>query len=136
MIPKFRAWDKKAKEMLEIESIDFLNETLFLRRESEFSMSWVELNFNDVALMQSTGLRDRNGNEIFEGDIVKITNNLQENEVDYNALIIFKDGGFCAIDGTEDNFGLRRYRLSDFNIDLEIIGNIHEHPELLNQPNE
>lgn len=82
---------------------------------------------------QYTGLKDVNGIEIYEGDIVRITNNFQENEVDYNAQIIFKDGGFCAIDGTEDNYGVRRYRLLDYGLELEVIGNVHDIPEVLQE---
>lgn len=79
-----------------------------------------------------TGLTDKNGKKIFEGDIVQILGeSKQYKNVDYNALIIFKLGGFCAIDGTEDNYGLRRYCLSTCDYSLKVIGNIHDNPELL-----
>lgn len=83
---------------------------------------------------QFTGLCDKSGNKIFEGDIVKIvgdSNNDDWKDVNYVAQIIFLDNGFCAINGTTDNYSLRRYGLSRCEFDLEVIGNIHDNPELL-----
>lgn len=85
---------------------------------------------------QFTGLCDKNGNKIFEGDIVKIagdSNNDDWKNVNYIAQIVFLDGGFCAIDGTIDNYSFRRYSLSRCEFDLEVIGNIHDNPELLEE---
>lgn len=86
------------------------------------------------AIGQFTGLYDKNGNKIFEGDIVKIvgdSNNDDWKNVNYIAQIVFFDGGFCAIDGTTDNYSFRRYSLSRCEFDLEVIGNIYDNPELL-----
>lgn len=87
---------------------------------------------------QYTGLTDKNGKKIFENDIVRIVGD-QTNEywkcVDYNALIAFIDGGFCALDGTIEDHGFRRYNLARMDFDLEIIGNIHDNPELLEAHN-
>ena len=81
-----------------------------------------------------TGLTDKNGKKIFEGDIVHILGNQDVEDwknVNYNALIAFLDGGFCAIDGTIEEHGFRRYALTRFDFSLEVIGNIHDNPELL-----
>ena len=86
---------------------------------------------------QFTGLTDKNGKKIFEGDIVRILGNQDVEDwrnVDYTALIAFIDGGFCAIDGTEEEHGFRRYALARFDFSLEVIGNIHDNPELLENP--
>ena len=86
---------------------------------------------------QFSGLTDKNGKKIFEGDIVHILGNQQVEDwknVDYNALIAFIDGGFCAIDGTIEEHGFRRYALARMDFDMEIIGNIHDNPELLENP--
>lgn len=85
---------------------------------------------------QYTGLTDKNGTKIFEGDIVKIvgdSNNDDWKNVNYIAQIVFLDGGFCAIDGTIDNYSFRRYSLSRCEFDLEVIGNIHDNPKLLGE---
>ena len=83
---------------------------------------------------QFTGLTDKNGKKIFEGDIVRVLGNQQVEDwknVDYIALIAFLDGGFCAIDGTVEDHAFRRYGLVRMDFDLEVIGNIHDNPELL-----
>ena len=83
---------------------------------------------------QFTGLTDKNGKKIFEGDIVRVLGNQQVEDwkcVDYIGLVAFLDAGFCVIDGTIDNHGFRRYALPRLDFSLEVIGNIHDNPELL-----
>ena len=85
-------------------------------------------------LGQFTGLTDKNGKKIFEGDIVRVLGNQQVEDwkcVDYIGLVAFLDAGFCVIDGTIDNHGFRRYALPRLDFSLEVIGNIHDNPELL-----
>lgn len=98
---KFRAWDFKNKEI--IEDAMTLNGTLFYKDNPNF------------VLLQFTGLKDKNGKEIFEGDIVKFKVIGGERK----EVIIFEDGCFLA-----GSFYLNRK-------DVEIIGNIYENPELL-----
>lgn len=88
---------------------------------------------------QYTGLTDKNGKKIFEGDIVNLKGNPAYPSwgfVDYNALVVYSDGAFSAIDGTEENHGLRRYNFTRAELDVEVIGNIHDNPELLKGVNE
>lgn len=85
---------------------------------------------------QYTGLMDKNGKKIFEGDIVHLYGDKCDSNlrcVNYNAFVVFRDGGFCGIDGTPDNYSLRRYSFALGELYCEVIGNIHDNPELLEE---
>lgn len=75
---------------------------------------------------QSTGLKDKNGKEIYEGDIVTLNGEWEEIEHSDCAIIAFEDGCFRVGDGYENEAG-------SYLSDWRIIGNIHENPELVKE---
>lgn len=120
MIPRFRAWDKTDKKMYLVDGINF--------NRGEFESIGVGISFlrgaDKVELMQSTGLKDKNGKEIFEGDIL-----FGHAGEDFWEVVEFD---------TEEGKWIRRdiwynskLDLSENNEFMEIIGNIYENPELL-----
>lgn len=137
MIPKFRAWDKRTETIQEIESISFKEKKLVIAQQSVawFNADYIR-NFDDIELMQSTGLKDKNGVEIFEGDLVLVS---VQNGFDYldNKVCIVKNSighsGLVCATVDED----LEYRI--FNTELfeeytyEVIGNIYENSEFLEE---
>ncbi|WP_430619629.1 YopX family protein [Enterococcus sp. DIV0183] len=126
MIPKFRVWDKNTNDMVDVKTID-------LEKDGSIGCivdySNINLDASECILMQSTGLKDKNGVEIFEGDIV------QYRDGEYSYLgIVKRDCYQFFIDGIEpdDNYGfIDVSNTFDGTSSLEVIGNIHENPELL-----
>lgn len=109
---KFRVWDKLNKEMNNIEFINFQE-----RRAYKNDVSY--LNFNDTELMQYTGLNDKNGKEIYEGDI------LFETFREEYFKVVFENGSFRA---EVDEYSLD---LEDYANICEVVGNIYENAELM-----
>ena len=128
MIPKFRAWDKESQTMLDVSLMDFKKSVLVGEHwkfgETNF------MSFDDIKLMQTTGLFDKNGTEIFEGDALK--NN------DYpNQTFICKHSRLQASFQAESLNGLLTLSLwKDEERDWQVLGNIYENPELVEADND
>lgn len=123
MIPKYRAWDKKLKKMFEVSFIDFDTKLIGLNIDLEI----IIFDFEDIILMQSTGLLDKNGKEVFVGDIIKCTRGCPHEvylEKEYGGTYI---GGMPAIylKGIREGYAWTGAE--------EILGNIYENPELFEE---
>lgn len=132
MIPKFRAWYVLAEEMIdEILMISFVRKEIIGKfRDGSTSVPLKfedKRNGEDVILMQSTGLKDKNGKEVFVGDIIKCTRGCHHEvylEKEYGGTFI---GGMPAIylKGLNEGYAWTEHE--------EIIGNIYENPEILEE---
>lgn len=132
---KFRAWDR--------------NERLRYRMINNLSLNsayFCQETMKGIEVMQYTGLKDKNGKEIYEGDIILVES--EEKEVitdagegpieEYSQLvpIVFQDGSFGVNLNSDYIFTNRFYTLKEIEdnsgqTEFEIIGNIYENPELL-----
>ena len=113
---KFRAWIKDLKE---------LGEPKTLKEIYEFKMLSENSIFNDLELMQYTGLKDTNGVEIYEGDILKFGNN-------NTSEVTFENGCFNVFDEPLGwDFDSEEVPIKALMSYSKVIGNIHENPELL-----
>ncbi|EKO8622929.1 hypothetical protein P1M60_002007 [Staphylococcus pseudintermedius] len=123
MIPKFRAWDETENLMSDVREISIFDKYVELENGAFRG-------FDEVVLMQSTGLHDKNGMEIFEGDIVKFSaehDGLSKPPRNIKYEIAIEDL-VALIKNMENKLVLRMV-----NQEMEIIGNIHEHRELLQE---
>lgn len=128
MIPKFRAWLPTLKWMCEVTVIDYdLRSVDICRIEDVARHTEMRVDKDEVVLMQSTGLKDKNDVEIFEGDVVTngwkrqvVIFGTQEVEEDFGSVRIYR--GFNLYLGG----GYPNAVMSTF----EVIGNVYENPEL------
>ena len=121
MIPKFRVWDVHNKKMLTESELVIWNGNVYANDYQKIFKMFMEgarglvgYSVDDKYLMQSTGLFDKNGKEIFEGDVVRMAS---------GELLPIKlhHGMFIPV---------CFYVSSVF----ELVGNVFEHPELLEDP--
>ena len=134
MIPRFRAWDTTNKEMFkDTFAITESGQVVVVEQESVASLPdyvFVE----HLVIMQSTGLKDKNGKEIFEGDIVKrYKSPFHKAKWEYQIETVLKEKASLLL-GREfgKNFGTIPFDSPFAKSDLlEVIGNIYENPELL-----
>lgn len=148
MIPKFRMWNRISSQLHLVDGLYFDDkEAEYVDDDNVLRF----IGFKNIELMQSTGLKDKNGKEIFEGDILKF--NDEWNEYCHEGYV---DGSVEGVNYVEVvkgeacfEFGKTRYPesslfihmedehlsfaelVNDKDFEFEIIGNIYENPELL-----
>ncbi|MDO8226126.1 YopX family protein [Bacillus cabrialesii] len=154
---KFRAWSNKYQHMFRVSEIsqdrsgythgivdaEFKNEfepefdspfawigRVDFKKSSDGRVAALGQNPDDEPfyLMQYTGLKDKNGRDIYEGDVVKFKSAYCENKI-IKAVVKFKDslGSFVFNMGDDQGF----WRMDASIREIEVIGNIYENPELL-----
>ncbi|MGH2275587.1 YopX family protein [Streptococcus uberis] len=125
MIPKFRVWDTVKKAMHDVQAIVYTEERVY-PIYSKLIRKYIP--FGEAILMQSTGLKDKNGVEVFEGDIVIAWSQGVKGTFEIKRRIdglwllypAWKDGQFWYLSPTEDG-----------REDIEVIGNVYQTPDLL-----
>lgn len=127
MIPKFRAWDERAG-LTEVISIDLLEKKIKVSHWEYGVSNYFPL--DDIELMQSTGLKDKNGVEIFEGDIVKWGDTLDWEETPIRIATV-KIEPDILFDSNVGIFNYGQFAYKNTEKFLTILGNIYENPELL-----
>ena len=132
MIHKFRAWHINKQIMCEVMRIDFEQGIITLDLETDDDeYYWMETdwNFSDVEIMQYTGCRDKNGIEIYEGDVIK-------DKYDKIWLVQWYVGAFVITNKIPDSDGQTTTyshfsNVSNHHFYFEVIGNMWNNPELL-----
>lgn len=136
---RFRAFDTHTKQMIDTgfhffgEVITFDMIGMFLSEHpnpkyGEHSL----LRTNDVIIDDWTGLKDTNNKDVYNGDIVRIQTEDNPEDLQWSLDIVhFKDGAFRLKSATSYEELLGDYLTEPGHLDLEVIGSIHENPELL-----
>lgn len=137
---KFRAWGKDEKRMLEVYRIGFdgpidgAQVYCYLDDRGAKGSKECFYDGDGLTLEQFTGLKDKNGKEIYEGDILAWHSNIYRKH-DWVGLVLYRGAGF-AVQESDKSYSSPEWLdcacRKDANI-IEVIGNIHENPELLEE---
>ena len=116
---KFRAWDKENKKMMKVSSLSSENKEIAVRENGTYHF----FRMQNLELMQYTGLKDKSGKEIYEGDIVLVKPGGVSTW--YKTVVEFKEGALIAslING-ENHFYI--FNPGFDSNDFEVIGNVYE----------
>ena len=139
---KFRAFHKPSKKLFGICYLDFKNKMISSRQKvigqgKRVYFDTVDYDLKDCELMQFTGLKDVDGKDIFEGDIVEVefddyySNNsftIDEDEK-FIGEIVFEDFGYYI--KFPDMCFMSIIDIVDYEFNIKILGNIHQNSELL-----
>lgn len=123
---KMKAWLKKEKKMVAIIGIDFNYEYIRYTEDSNlFNENYKTAEFKDIELLQFTGLKDNGGQELYEADVIKFNDGID----DIYGLISYddEDGAYRV------SYANITEHLSEREGDFEIVGNIFENPDLHEQ---
>lgn len=120
---KFRAWVESRKKMVYFNLFD---------TDGDYHID-EECCLEECPTMQHTGLKDKNGKEIYKGDILRhiINDNSTQTGLFVDMRVVFMGGAFCVERDTLN--GKREFYLGGYYKESEVIGNIYENPELLEE---
>lgn len=123
MIPKFKAWNKVREEMINDCDLAITSDGSILAGDLNYDVesSMLADVTDNVVIMMSTRLKDKNGTEIYEGDIIK-------NSYDEIYTVKWFDAAFYLEEKYNGGFDYHELHLED---NKKVIGNIYENPELL-----
>ena len=124
MIPKFRAWDSVEKKFVEHFFITDNGLICNMEKPTSDCKLLIPIEKSELILMQSTGLKDKNDKEIFEGDIVKMSKDVYSEPIYYEVVRHY--GGAYRLESKQHGCELWLRHT-----DCEVVGNVYENKELL-----
>ena len=118
---KFRAWDKENEKMMKVSSLHLENKEISVKENGTFHL------FRMQDLMQYTGVKDKNGKEIYENDLISCNK--------HKNIVVFFEGGCFKVKYLRNSTTTITCTLNSFleKYKCKISGNIYEHPELLEE---
>ncbi|HEU7210709.1 TPA: hypothetical protein VV676_001806 [Streptococcus pneumoniae] len=133
MIPKFRVWHYELGRLMSVKCMFFQDSEI-----EEFELNDTLMNDyitaypDEIELMQSTGLKDKNGKEIFEGDVVRMRNPRDRRQIGMFQVVRVANSpmlGLLCKKLTTEVFNLYEHMRNYY----EVKGNIYENPEILEE---